>query len=76
MAEGRYGSRPEVKRVIAKAALTDPAPGARAHCIRLLSTLGYHEPEYVDYLRGCESGGHAVVRVAATISPTRLAPRF
>jgi hypothetical protein len=75
LAEGRFASRPEVKQVLAKAALADPAPAVRAHCIRLLSALGYHDPEYVEYLRACERGGNAAVRVAAMIALTRLAPR-
>lgn len=75
LAEGRFASRPEVKQVLAKAALADPAPSVRAHCIRLLSALGYHDSEYVEYLRSCEQAGNATVRVSATIALARLTPR-
>jgi hypothetical protein len=75
LAEGRFGSRPEVKRVLAGAAMTDPAPVVRAHCIRLLTSLGYHEPEYVAHLRVVAESGHPAVRLAATIALARLAPR-
>lgn len=75
LAEGRFASRPEVKQVLAKAALADPAPSVRAHCIRLLSALGYHDPEYLEYLRSCVAAGNASVRVSATIALGRLTPR-
>jgi hypothetical protein len=75
LAEGRFGSRPEVKRVLAGAVVADPAPTVRAHCIRLLSSLGYHEPEYVAHLRTVADAGHPAVRLAATVALARLAPR-
>lgn len=75
LAEGRFGSRPEVKRVLAGAAVADPSPAVRAHCIRLLTSLGYHEPDYVAHLRAVAESGHPAVRLAATIALARLAPR-
>ncbi len=75
LAEGRYASRPEVKATLAYAAMTDPAPSVRAHCIRCLSTLGYHHPVYVDYLRACAGSGAGEVQAAAAGALAKLAPR-
>jgi len=75
LAEGRYGSRPEVKATLAQAALTDPAPTVRAHCIAQLARLGYHEPSYLGYLDACAESGHAVVKQAAAAAIAKLASR-
>lgn len=75
LAEGRYGSRPEVKATLAYAAMTDPAPSVRAHCIRCLSALGYHHPVYVDYLRACAASGTGEVQTAASTALVKLTPR-
>lgn len=75
LAEGRYGSRPEVKAVLAQAAMTDPAPSVRAHCITLLSSLGYHERKYLDFLRAAASTEVAQVKSAAVTALARLTPR-
>jgi hypothetical protein len=75
LAEGRYGSRPEVKATLAYAALTDPAPDVRAHCIAQLAKLGYHEASYLAYLDACAASGHAVVKQAAVAALTKLTSR-
>ena len=75
LAEGRYGSRPEVKAVLAQAAMTDPAPSVRAHCIGLLSSLGYHERQYLDYLRAAGYSEAGEVKSAAVAALARLIPR-
>ena len=75
LAEGRYGSRPEVKATLARAALTDPAPEVRAHCIAQLAKLGYYEASYLAYLDACAASGHAVVKQAAVAALTKLASR-
>jgi hypothetical protein len=75
LAEGRHASRAEIKQVLANAAANDPAPIVRAHCIRLLSSLGYHETGYVKHLRNCENNGHVVERVSAALALERLQPK-
>lgn len=75
LADGRYGSRAEVKSILAQVALTDPAPEVRAHCIDRLSRLGYHESAYLAYLDACADSGHAAVRGAAVEALARLTNR-
>jgi hypothetical protein len=75
LAGGRFASRPEVKQVLAKAALADPAACVRAHCIRLLDQLGYHDPEYVSHLREYSAGGPPAVQTAAAAALANLAPK-
>ncbi len=75
LAEGRYGWRDEVKAHLMQAAATDPAAVVRAHCISLLSTLGYAETEYRNFLASCSADRSADVRVAASIALARLEPR-
>jgi len=75
LTEGRYGSRPEVKATLARAALTDPAPTVRAHCIAQLARLGYHESSYLAYLDACAESGHAAVKNAAIAAIAKLASR-
>ena len=77
LAEGRYGSRREVKTVLAKAAVADPAPSVRAACIGLLLKLGYHDPEYMAYLQSASvpGAGPTLVRAAAKDALAKLAPR-
>lgn len=75
LAEGRYGWRDEVKTYLAKAAATDPAAVVRAHCISLLTTLGYAEPEWRSFLAASSSDKNPDVRVAASIALARLEPR-
>jgi hypothetical protein len=75
LAEGRYGSRPEVKATLAYAAMTDPAPSVRAHCIRCLSALGYQHPVYVEFLRACAGSGSGEVQTAAAAALAKLTPR-
>ena len=77
LAESRYGGRREVKTVLAKAAIADPAPSVRAKCIELLMRLGYHDPDYMEYLRSASVPGEAptLVRTAAKEALVKLAPR-
>jgi hypothetical protein len=73
LAECRYGWRPEVKAQLAKAAAADPSPAVRAHCVRLLSKLGYHESRYLDELAGWAESGPPSLRQAARDALARLA---
>ena len=77
LAEGRFGSRREVKTVLAKAAVADPAPSVRAACIELLLKLGYHDPEYMAYLQSASvpGAGPTLVRAAAKDALAKLTPR-
>jgi len=77
LAEGRFGSRREVKTVLAKAAVADPAPSVRAICIELLLKLGYHDPEYMAYLQmaSVPGAGPTLVRAAAKEALAKLTPR-
>lgn len=77
LAESRFGSRREVKTVLAKAALADPAPSVRAKCIELLMQLGYHEPEYLAFLQSHAIPGQAptMVQAAAKDALVKLMPR-
>jgi hypothetical protein len=73
LAECRYGSRPEVKAQLAKAAASDPCPDVRAHCVKLLSKLGYHESRYLDELAGWAESGPPPLKQAAAAALARLA---
>ncbi|HET6574259.1 MAG TPA: HEAT repeat domain-containing protein [Fimbriiglobus sp.] len=73
LAECRYNSQPEVKAQLAKAAAADPCPDVRAHCVRLLSKLGYHESRYLDELAGWAESGPPALRQAARDALARLA---
>ncbi len=77
LAEGRFGSRREVKTILAKAAVADPAPSVRAKCIQLLLQLGYHDPDYMAYLQSATvpGAGPTLVRAAAQDALAKLAPR-
>ncbi len=75
LAECRFGSKPEVKAIIARAALLDPAPNVRATCIKLLSTLGYHETTYLDFLDACSDSAHPQVKQAAIDALAKLTSR-
>jgi hypothetical protein len=72
LAEGRHGWRPEVKRLLARAATADPAPAVQAHCIELLARLGYHEPGYVEFLEAAAGTAHDKVKAAARAALARL----
>ncbi|MGL6073084.1 MAG: HEAT repeat domain-containing protein [Fimbriiglobus sp.] len=72
LAEGRYGSRPEVKATLARAAFADPAPSVRAHCIKQLSKLGYHEASYLNFLAACAESKDTDVKQAATTALAKL----
>jgi hypothetical protein len=75
LASCRFASRQEVKNVLARAAISDPAPSVRAHCVLLLSRLGYHDPDYIDYLKSCEKSDHPMLRVAANFALSGLSPK-
>ena len=75
LAEGRYGSRMEVKTILAGAAMHDPAPVVRAHCITSLSKLGYISPEYVGYLRQCSADASPEVKAASAEALFKLEPK-
>ena len=75
LAECRYGSRPEVKAQLAKAATSDPSPDVRAHCVKLLSKLGYHESRYLDELAGWAESGPSPLQQAARDALARLAAK-
>ena len=75
LAECRYGSRPEVKALLAKAAAFDPCPDVCAHCIGLMSRLGYHEPRYIEDLTAWADSGPEVVRKAARAALAKLAAK-
>jgi hypothetical protein len=75
LAEGRYGWRDEVKAHLARAAAADPAAVVRAHCISLLSTLGYAESEYRTSLATWAGDKNPDVRVAATVALAKLEPK-
>lgn len=77
LAESRYGWRQEVKGVLAKAAVADPAPSVRAKCIQLLMQLGYHDPDYMAFLKSTTNPGDAptMVKSAAKEALAKLTPR-
>ncbi len=75
LAEGRFGWRPEVKQVLARAAAADPAPSVRAHCIALLSKLGYTDPGYVDFLRASTDSSNPLMKTASAEALRKLQPR-
>ena len=75
LADGRFGSAMEVKMMLANAAMHDPAPVVRSHCITCLSKLGYTSPEYVGYLRQCSFDLDHGVKCAASEAMTKLEPR-
>ena len=77
LAESRYGWRQEVKGVLAKAAIADPAPSVRAKCIQLLMQLGYHDPDYMAFLQSTTNPGEAptMVKSAAKEALAKLMPR-
>lgn len=75
LAEGRYGWRTEVKAELARAAAHDPATSVRAHCIRLLSKLGYHETAYLDQLATWAESDSIRVREAAREALAKLTVR-
>jgi hypothetical protein len=75
LAEGRHGWRPEVKLLLAKAAMTDPAVSTQAHCVGLLAALGYHEPGYVEFLEAAAGTGPDKLKAAARAALGRLGGR-
>ena len=76
LADGRYGWRPEVKGYLVAAAQTDPSPTVQAHCIRLLSRLGYHERTYLQFLLECCASDSRQVASAAGDALHRLGIRY
>jgi hypothetical protein len=75
LAEGRYGWHDEVKGYLLNAAANDPAGVVRAHCISLLTQLGYATTEYRTFLASCAADRNPDVRVAASIGLAKIEPR-
>ena len=75
LVNGRYASRPAIKAALAAAAMADPAASVRAHCVRLLSRLGYHDADYVTYLRSAAGTESTEVQAAARLALVQLTPR-
>lgn len=78
LADMRYAARPEVKAVLARAAMTDPAAMVRTVCVRALAALGHNEPAYVEYLRQtARADGDAPeqLRMAAAFALHAVTPR-
>ena len=75
LANCRHASRPEVKQLLAQAAATDPAPAVQAHCVRILSALGYHAREHVEFLEVALGSDHTGLRQAAAAALAKLTPR-
>ena len=75
LAEGSFGWRPEVKQVLARAASADPAPSVRAHCIALLSKLGYTDPDYIDFLRASADSSNPSMKTASAEALKKLQPK-
>ncbi len=77
LAEMRYAARPEVKAVLVRSAMTDPAMPVRTECVRALAQLGYSDPEYVAYLHATAGDRYApeLLRLAALEALRQLRPR-
>lgn len=75
LANCRHASRPEVKQLLAQTAATDPAPAVQAHCVRILSGLGYHAREHVEFLEVSLGSDHTGLRQAAAAALGKLAPK-
>lgn len=73
LAEGRHGWRPEIKQLLANAAMNDPAVSVQVRCVTLLATLGYHEPGYVEFLEAAAGTAPDRLRRAARAALARLA---
>jgi hypothetical protein len=74
LSECRYNWRPEIKGILAKAAIRDPAATVRAHCIKLLSNLGYAEAPYIRALEYLAATDEEIVKKAAEGALARLSP--
>lgn len=72
LVEGRFAQRPEVKAAIFKAAVGDPAPSVRAHCIECLMKLGYNEAGFRIHLQGASEYGAKIVQAAARTALTNM----
>jgi hypothetical protein len=76
LADGRYGSRMEVKALLFRAAQTDPCPAVRARCISHLCKLGYFDPAFLGNLHACLADGTPKeVRTAAADALVKMSPR-
>jgi hypothetical protein len=76
LAEGRYGSRMEVKALLFQAAKADPCPGVRARCIAHLCKLGFFDATFFGYLQSCLADGTPKeVRTAAADALVKMSPR-
>lgn len=75
LAEGRHGWRPEIKRLLAAAAMNDPAVSVQVRCVTLLANLGYHEPGYVEFLEAAAGTAPDRLKQAARVALARLTSR-
>ncbi len=76
LADMRYAARPEVKAVLVRSAMTDPAAQVRTECVRALTQLGYSDPEYLTFLQATAGGDAAdALRLAAADALRQLRPR-
>ncbi len=77
LAEMRYAARPEVKAVLVRSAMTDPAMPVRTECVRALAQLGYSDPEYIAYLHATAGDRYApeLLRLVAAEALRQLRPR-
>jgi|GEM_PF-3353806 len=72
LSTGRFAQRPEVKAALYKAAVGDPAPSVRAHCIECLMKLGHDEAGFRVHLQGVSEGGPKIVQTAARTALANL----
>lgn len=75
LANCRHASSPEVKQLLARTAITDPSPTVQAHCVSILTALGYHERDYVEFLELSLGSDTPRLRQAAAAALAKLAPR-
>ena len=76
LADMRYAARPEVKAVLVRSAMTDPAVPVRTECVRALTHLGYSDPEYLTFLQATAGGDvPETLRLAAVDALRQLRPR-
>jgi hypothetical protein len=74
LSESRFAHRTEVKAAILKAAIADPAPSVRAHCIECLMKLGHNEVTFRLHLKEVANDGPKIVQVAAQAALAKLKP--
>jgi hypothetical protein len=72
LSESRFAQRPEVKAALLKAAVGDPAPSVRAHCIECLMRIGYNDIGFRAHLHGASESGAQIVQAAARTALANL----